>query len=160
MWQDNLRGEQGTKCPLCPSLPPSDSVGTGWAQGGCWVLGARVWRWVARMPSKAARLGELLCPGRGSLAALCVVVGFGRARQPGLYEEGTCLGTPLELGAPLQAAATPDPLLHKPVARSTTQPVVLVLLRTQPRNSIPSCGSLSLKYPLSQALAYLQSSPA
>lgn len=63
MWQDNLRGEQGTKCPLCPSLPSGDSVGTGRAWGGCWVLGARVWRWVAGMPSKAAGLGKFCAPG-------------------------------------------------------------------------------------------------
>lgn len=100
MWQDNLRGEQGTKCPLCPNLPPDDSVGTGRARGGCWLLGARVWRWVAMMPSKAAGLGEVLFPGRSSLAAFYVVVGFGRARQPqlgvpGCSEEGMHLGTPL-----------------------------------------------------------------
>ena len=97
MWQDNLRGEQGTKCPLCPNLPPDDSVGTGRARGGCWVSGARVRQWVAGMPSKAAE-------GLGKFCSLeeafYVMVGFGKARQPrlgvpGCSEEGTRLGTAL-----------------------------------------------------------------
>lgn len=83
MWQDNLGGEQGTKRPLCPSLPPHPPTAR-WARGGCRVLGAGVRRWVAGMTSKATGLGEASFPGKGSLAAFYVVVAFGRARQPRL----------------------------------------------------------------------------
>lgn len=170
MWQDNLRGEQGTKCPLCPNLPPDDLVAASRAQGWCWVSGARVWWWVAGMPSKAAGLGEALFPGRGSLAAFYIVVGFGRARHPqlgvpGCSEEGTLFGHPgvawrLLLHPRHQQQA---PQTYLKISRwhgRPPSPWFRCCRVWQPRNSIPRCGSLSLKYLLSQALAYLQSSPA
>lgn len=52
-WQDNLRGEQGTKCPLCPNLPPDNSVGTGQAAG----VRKHVWWRGVGTASKAAVLG-------------------------------------------------------------------------------------------------------
>lgn len=90
MWQDNLRGEQGTKCPHCPNLPLApaprgDSMGAGTVPVGSWI------------PRGAPGLWGVFFCRRGSGSTSGVSLGLGRARLgvPRCREEGARIWAPI-----------------------------------------------------------------
>lgn len=148
MWQDNLRGEQGTKCPRCPNLPPG--AGPSWGLDGS---GDRAGG-EPGTPRGTGALGRLLQKMPRQHFLCRAGAGKGTAGGPHVASrKGRAFGHPSQL----QGFSTWAPA-GGPQKRLVARP-------PGPRsrlagNSSPRRGSLSLQSPLSRALAYLQSSPA
>lgn len=112
MWQDNLRGEQGTKCPRCPNLPPRRRplVGTRWEQGPCqWGAGYPAGHWGFGESSSAEDAPAALLvscwgwEGHGWGSPRCVEEGahvWAPIPAPRLLHLGTRRWSPKEAGGP------------------------------------------------------------